>query len=115
MLVIFLLSSGCSFIPDNFDNQEFGYLAELNVAASITVSPCATDELMEINKLSSILSKYSEHTMNANTSSIYAKINSLTSELVNRTEPSNTYCNMKRKSIAEVSNEAMSVFGTRIK
>ena len=115
IIALALLMSGCSLFPDNFDNQEFGYLAELHVSASVTPSPCDQDELKEIHRLASVLTTYSEHTLNDNTTLIYSEIQSLTGELLDRESPSRTYCKMKRKSIRDVTDTALSVFGTRIK
>ena len=115
ILALAILISGCNLLPDNFDNQEFGYLAELHVSASVTPSPCDEDELKEIHRLASILATYSEHTLNNNTTLIYSEIQSLAGELLVRESPSRTYCKMKRKSIRQVTDTALSVFGTRIK
>jgi len=115
ILALALLMSGCSLFPDNFDNQEFGYLAELHVSASVTPSPCDAGELKEIHRLASILATYSDHTLNDNTALIYSEIESLSDELSNRESPSKIYCKLKRKSIEDVTEKALSVFGTRIK
>lgn len=109
--------SGCSIIgamPDKFDNQEYAYLVELNVTSSHS-STCDIEEIVYMDHLAAVLEKYSEHTLNKNTTEIYAEIRSLTRELASRTSPSDTYCKIKRNNISKVTNETLSVFGNRRK
>lgn len=109
--------SGCSIIgamPDKFDNQEYAYLVELNVTSSHS-STCEIEEIAYMDHLAAVLEKYSEHTLNKNTTEIYAEIRSLTRELASRTSPSDTYCKIKRNNISKVTNETLSVFGNRRK
>ena len=109
--------SSCSIIdaiPDKFDNQEYAYLVELNVTSSHS-STCEIEEIVYMDHLAAVLEKYSEHTLNKNTTEIYAEIRSLTRELVSRASPSDTYCKIKRNNISKVTNETLSVFGNRRK
>jgi hypothetical protein len=119
-LIIFLAAvslSSCSIIdkiPDKFDNQEYAYLVELNVTSSHS-STCEIEEIVYMDHLAAVLEKYSEHTLNKNTTEIYAEIRSLTRELVSRASPSEAYCKLKRNNISKVTNETLSVFGNRRK
>ena len=118
--------SSCSIIdkiPDKFDNQEYAYLVELNVTSTHS-STCDIEEIVYMDHLAAVLEKYSEHTLNKNTTEIYAEIRSLTRELVSRADarelvdrasPSEAYCKLKRNNISKVTNETLSVFGNRRK
>jgi hypothetical protein len=68
-----------------------------------------------MDHLAAVLEKYSEHTLNKNTTEIYAEIRSLTRELASRASPSDTYCKIKRNNISKVTDETLSVFGNRRK
>lgn len=104
-------------LPDRFDNVEFAYLVELNVISSNAFSDdyCRDSELKRMHYNASILEKYSEKTLNINTSDIYKQIKDLTQELVSRQDPSQSYCKIKRENISEVTDNALTIFGDRLK
>lgn len=106
--------SGCSLIPSKFDNVEFGYLSELRVTSTLS-NTCDKQEITQMKYLSGVLSVYSSNTLNKNISDIYVELYELTTELSQRSDPSATYCRLKRKNITEVADHALEVFGKRRK
>lgn len=109
---VLLLLAGCGLLPDNFDNAEFGYLAELRVAIANN-NQC--DRIEEVDRLSDVLQIYSQHTLNTNTAGIYKQIGGLVDELASRENPSPVYCQLKNKNLATVVDAALQTFGTRRK
>ena len=115
-----LLITGCSsigkWIPSDFDNVEFGKLAELHVLASEQldgVNWCGRADIGMIHHHAKILSVYSEHRLNDNIKNIYTAISDLTQELKDRKDPSEGYCKIKRQGIANISEQALATFGDR--
>jgi len=113
-----IVLSGCSsldrFMVDDFDNVEFGKLAELRVISNFS-STCQPGELKRLVYYSRVLKQYSKNTLNANISSIYDEINSLSEELYVRENPSAGYCKIKRRNITMVIDAALETFGGRVK
>lgn len=117
ILYVFALSlalSGCGLIPSKFDNVEFGYLSELRAISTIEES-CNSEHFKQMKFLSSVLVVYSENTLNENIANIYKELDSLTTELSNRENPSEVYCKIKRENIAVASDNALEIFGKRRK
>ena len=115
-----MLLAGCAnvakWIPSDFDNVEFGKLAELHVLASEPlngVNWCGSADIGMIHHHAKILSVYSEHRLNDNIKQIYTAISDLTQELKNKKEPSNMYCKIKRQGIANITEQALATFGER--
>ena len=111
-LTALMLLAGCGILPDNFDNAEFGYLAELRVAIANN-SQC--DRVDEVDRLSDVLQVYSQYTLNTNTTAIYQQIGDLVDELAARENPSPVYCQLKNKNLATAVDTALQTFGTRRK
>lgn len=113
-----IVLSGCSslgrFMVDDFDNVEFGKLAELRVISNFSAT-CHPGELKRLVYSSRVLKQYSKNTLNANISSIYDEINSLSEELYTRENPSAGYCKIKRRNITMVVDAALETFGGRVK
>lgn len=116
--------AGCAnitnWIPEKYDSVEFSRLAELHVitTSSLTTGQevwCHPAELSVIHYHAEVLSVYSKHTLKQNIAEIYSEIANLTEELINRDEPSETYCKLKRRNIAELTERALEVFGNRSK
>ena len=119
-IVSILLITGCSnlgkWIPSDFDNVEFGKLAELHVLASEPLDGknwCGRADIGMMHHHARILSVYSEHRLNDNIKNIYTAIEDLTQELKDREKPSEGYCKIKRQSIANISEQALATFGDR--
>ena len=109
--------TGCgilNYIPEDFDGNEYMKLAELSVITELSES-CNPVELASMHYYSAVLMKYSEGTLKQNIADIYAGIHDLTVELKDRENPSDAYCKIKRKNIAERTNQAMETFGGRKK
>ena len=116
--------AGCAnitnWIPEKYDSVEFSRLAELHVitTSSLTTGQevwCHPAELSVIHYHAEVLSVYSKHTLKQNIAEIYSEIANLTKELIDRDEPSETYCKLKRRNIAELTERALEVFGNRSK
>ena len=119
-----LTVAGCAnltdWIPEKYDSAEFNRLAELHVVASSLLSRsqpvwCHPAELSVITYHTQVLTVYAEHTLKNNITEIYVGIAVLTQELVQRQEPSEAYCRIKRQNIAELTERALEVFGNRSK
>jgi hypothetical protein len=113
-----IVLSGCSsldrFMVDDFDNVEFGKLAELRVISNFGAT-CHPGEIKRLVYSSRVLKQYSKNTLNANISSIYDEINSLSEELYARENPSAGYCKIKRRNITMAIDAALETFGGRVK
>lgn len=113
-----IVLSGCSsldrFMVDDFDNVEFGKLAELRVISNFSAT-CHPGEIKRLVYSSRVLKQYSKNTLNANISSIYDEINSLSEELYARENPSAGYCKIKRQNITMAIDAALETFGGRVK
>ena len=116
--------AGCTsisdWIPEKYDSVEFSRLAELHVitTSSLTTGEdvwCHPAELSVIHYHAEVLSVYSKHTLKENIAEIYSGIADLTEELIERDEPSEAYCKLKRRNIAELTERALEVFGNRSK
>tara|TARA_E500000178_G_scaffold351615_1_gene413126 strand:+ start:333 stop:713 length:381 start_codon:yes stop_codon:yes gene_type:complete len=110
--------AGCSsigkFLPSEFDNVEYGKLVELNVISTSHQNDwCKKSTLGQMNYRAEWLHTYSAHRLNDNITEIYKGIWDLTEELVAREEPSQGYCKIKRNSIHDITENALSVFGDR--
>ena len=113
-----LLLSGCAnvskYLPSEFDNVEYGKLVELNVISIMPQSSwCTKSTLSQMNYRAMYLHTYAEHRLNSNIAEIYAGIHGLTSELVERKEPSEAYCKIKRTNIHDITSTALETFGDR--
>jgi len=115
VLLPLLFLAGCNLLPSDFDNVEFDRLASLNVMSihPVTDDWCRESELKRMNYVSYILKIYSKYRLNANIAEIYSEIHSLTAELAEREDPSNTYCKLKRNNIHKATTKALEVFGGR--
>ena len=119
-LLSMLLVTGCAniakWVPSDFDNVEFGKLAELHVLASEPLDGsnwCGRADIGMMHHHAKILSVYSEHRLNDNIKNIYTAIEDLTRELKDRKDPSEGYCKIKRQGIANISEQALATFGDR--
>lgn len=116
--VTFLFVVGCSqlagFIPDKFDNAEYGTLVELSVISENT-KDCDRNMIESAWTKSAFLQKYSQHTMNDNNSAIYVQIHDLVNELKSRQDPSLGYCRIKWNNISSIVEESLVVSGSRMK
>lgn len=113
-----LLLSSCAnigkYLPSEFDNVEYGKLVELNVISIMPQSSwCTKSTLSQMNYRAMYLHTYAEHRLNSNIVDIYAGIHGLTSELVERDEPSEAYCKIKRTNIHDITSTALETFGDR--
>ena len=122
--LVFLLSilfvTGCAniakWVPSDFDNVEFGKLAELHVLASDPLDGknwCGSYDIGMMHHHAKVLSVYSKHRLNENIKNIYTAIHDLTKELKDREEPGEAYCKIKRQGIANISEQALATFGER--
>jgi len=118
---IILGLAGCSaidrFMPSDFDNVEYGMLVELNVVSKSALvkdeSWCHPSHLSRMAYLSTQLEVYATHRLNENIVNIYKEVNSMTKELRDRKDPSNTYCKIKRQNIHKITTDTLAVFGSR--
>jgi hypothetical protein len=113
-IIFAVMLTGCGLLPNRFDNVEFGYLSELRAVSTLEEN-CNQDHIDKMKFLSSVLLVYSKNTLNENTANIYKKINNLAVELSERENPSDVYCRLKRENIAVASDNALEIFGKRIK
>ena len=117
-LCLFILS-GCTsigkFLPSDFDNVEYGKLVELNVVSAMgeTGLWCMKPILSQMNYRAFYLHTYSKHRLNENITGIYKKLHDLTTELVDRENPSDAYCRIKRTNIHKLTTQSLEVFGGR--
>lgn len=107
-----LLLSGCGLMPSKFDNVEYMHLVYLNLASG-NQDGCNHIENQSMVFYSKFLYTYSKHTTNKNIHNTYEEILSLTQELAKRENPSDTYCNIKKKTINNLTNQAIEVYGGR--
>ena len=119
-LLMIVLLAGCAnvtkWIPSDFDNVEFGKLAELHVLAAEPLDGstwCGAADIGMMHHHAKILSVYSEHRLNANIKNIYTAISDLTRELKDRENPSEGYCKIKRQGIADITEQTLATFGDR--
>lgn len=114
-VVIFALSlTACGLIPDKFDNAEYSALVWTAVYAE-NAQGCDPLAIHSVWLNTSFLEKYSKNTMNENSYKIYAELNDLASELKDRDNASDVYCNLKWKNISKVTEKAVSMSGSRMK
>ena len=120
VLLSILFVTGCAnvakYIPSDFDNVEFGKLAELHVLAEQPLDGanwCGRADIGMMHHHAKILAVYSEHRLNDNIKNIYTAIADLTQELTDRKDPSEGYCKIKRQGIANISEQALATFGDR--
>jgi hypothetical protein len=122
-LVLVLFVAGCAnisnLIPEKYDPIEFNRLAEINVVARNPIANipvwCHPTELKLLNFHTSVLEVYAKNTLKPRIAEIYTELNSLASELYHREDPSEAYCKIKRQNIAELTDQALAVFGNRSK
>lgn len=117
ILVFTLFLSGCSildYMPDKFDNVEYERLVSLGVTVDMA-SGCDVDNIQEMLYNSRILKKYSQGTLGKGTTLVYSEINDLIEELNSRESPSVVYCDLKRKNIKSITEQAIETYGRRIK
>jgi len=108
--------SGCSsLMPSKFDNVEYGKLVELNVVSAMGEDGlwCMKPVLSQMNYRSHYLHTYSQHRLNDNITEVYKDLHVLTTELVERENPSDAYCRIKRNNIHNITDNVLSVFGDR--
>ena len=113
-----LAISGCSsvgkYLPSDFDNVEYGKLVELNVIANMPQDDwCKKSTISQMNYRALYLHTYAEHRLNDNITEIYKGLHGLTEELVNKEEPSQAYCRIKRTNIHDITTNVLSAFGDR--
>ena len=113
-----LLLSSCAnvgkYLPSEFDNVEYGKLVELNTIAIMpSKSWCNPSSLNQMNYRARYLHTYARHRLNSNIADIYAGIHGLTNELVERNEPSEAYCKIKRTNIHNITTTTLETFGDR--
>lgn len=113
-----LAIAGCSsigkYLPSEFDNVEYGKLVELNTIAIMPGTGwCSKSQLNQMNYRAQYLHTYATHRLNTNIAEIYAGIHGLTTELVERDEPSEAYCKIKRTNIHDITTTTLETFGDR--
>lgn len=113
--VLFLSSCAVmDLIPDKFDNVEYGALVNLGVIAENTTG-CDVPALESAWVQAAFLEKYSEYALKKNNHNIYGKILDEIVEFKNRQDPSAGYCRIKWGNISTITEEALSVVGSRMK
>lgn len=115
---LLLALSGCAnigkFFPSEFDNVEYGKLVELNVIANMPQDDwCKKSTISQMNYRALYLHTYAENRLNDNITEIYKGLHGLTEELVNKEEPSQAYCRIKRTNIHDITTNILSAFGDR--
>ena len=110
--------SGCSsigkWLPSEFDNVEYGKLVELNVISNMPQDDwCKKSTISQMNYRAQYLHTYAEHRLNDNIVEIYKGMHGLTQELVDKEEPSQAYCRIKRTNIHDITTNMLAVFGDR--
>ena len=119
LLASVLILGACStigkYIPSDFDNVEYGKLVELNVVSAMGEDGlwCMKPVLSQMNYRSFYLHTYSKNRLNKNITEIYKGLHGLTTELVERENPSDAYCRIKRTNIHNITSSALEVFGDR--
>jgi len=119
VLASVLILGACStvgkYLPSEFDNVEYGKLVELNVVSAMGEDGlwCMKPVLSQMNYRSHYLHTYSQHRLNDNITEIYKDLHVLTTELVERENPSDAYCRIKRNNIHNITDNVLSVFGDR--
>lgn len=116
--VLTLAIAGCSsigkYLPSEFDNVEYGKLVELNVISNMPQEDwCKKSTVNQMNYRAKYLVTYAENRLNDNITEIYKGLHGLTEELVNKEEPSQAYCRIKRTNIHNITTNVLSVFGDR--
>lgn len=114
IVALLLLTTGCTLLPDKFDNVEYDHLVTVDVWARYSES-CNRKEIDEMVFHSRVLKAYSAGTLNDNVAGVYAEINDLVEELSTRESPSYAYCKLKRENISNATTKAIEVFGGRLK
>lgn len=104
--------AACGLMSSKYDNVEYMHLVYLNIAAD-NQHGCNHVENESILFYSKVLTTYSKHTTNKNITDTYGKIQALSQELVNRERPSDAYCNIKKQTIKELTDQALAVYGGR--
>ena len=114
-LIVLAVSSCSTLIPSKFDNVEYGKLVELNVVSAMGEDGlwCMKPVLSQMNYRSHYLHTYSQHRLNDNITEIYKGLHGLTTELVEKKNPSDAYCRIKRTNIHNITDNVLSVFGDR--
>lgn len=107
-----LTLAACGFMPSRYDNVEYMHLVYLNIAAD-GQHGCNHMESESMLFYSKVLRTYSQHTTNKNIREIYSQIQSLAQELVDRENPSAAYCNIKKGTIKDLTDQALAVYGGR--
>ena len=119
VLASVLILGACStigkYLPSDFDNVEYGKLVELNVVSAMGEDGlwCMKPVLSQMNYRSFYLHTYSKNRLNENITEIYKGLHGLTTELVERENPSDAYCRIKRTNIHNITRSALEVFGDR--
>jgi hypothetical protein len=119
VLASVLILGACStigkYLPSDFDNVEYGKLVELNVVSAMGEDGlwCMKPVLSQMNYRSFYLHTYSKNRLNENITEIYKGLHGLTTELVERENPSDAYCRIKRTNIHNITSSALEVFGDR--
>ena len=110
--------SGCSsigkWLPSEFDNVEYGKLVELNVISNMPQDDwCKKSTINQMNYRAQYLHTYADNRLNDNIVEIYKGVHGLTQELVDKEEPSQAYCRIKRTNIHDITTNMLAVFGDR--
>ena len=118
MIAAIVLLSSCStigkYLPSDFDNVEYGKLVELNVVADMPQNDwCKKSTISQMNYRAKYLHTYAQHRLNDNITEIYKGLHGLTEELVNKEEPSQAYCRIKRTNIHDITSNILGAFGDR--
>lgn len=114
LAILILGLSGCEALqpPPRFDSVEYQHLVYLNITAD-NARGCNTLENQMMNFYARVLVRYSERTTNRNIAETYVKIQALTQELLNKSQPTDTYCNLKKQNIKVATAQALAVYGGR--
>ena len=115
VLILGACSSIGKYLLSDFDNVEYGKLVELNVVSAMGEDGlwCMKPVLSQMNYRSFYLHTYSKNRLNENITEIYKGLHGLTTELVERENPSDAYCRIKRTNIHNITSSALEVFGDR--
>ena len=108
VVILASLLTACGLIPDKFDSAEYSAIVRVAVIAeNANISTAWLD--------AAFLEKYAENTMNENTHKIYEQLFAQVTELKDREDPSVGYCVVKWKNISKISEEILSMSGSRMK
>ena len=114
VVILASLLTACGLIPDKFDSAEYSAIVRVAVIAE-NAKGCDSYDISTAWLDAAFLEKYAENTMNENTHKIYEQLLAQVTELKDREDPSVGYCVVKWKNISKISEEILSMSGSRMK